>query len=222
MKSILVAALLAAGIPAAAESLTYNINWASGLSAGEATLSSTKSTDTARAWSLDLNLDASVPGFTVKDHYHSTANAEMCSVRLDKDTSRGLRKTKETDTFDQEKHQLKRETEGGGHSEVSTGMCARDALAFLQFVRKELEQGRLAPRQAVTFGAEYQVRFDYTGVQRIKSGEKSIEAERIQATIKGPSTDVTCEIFFSRDAARTPVLARIPLSVGTLTLELVR
>ncbi len=32
--------------------------------------------------------------------------------------------------------------------------------------------------------------------------------------------DLTVEIFFARDAARTPVLARIPLPLGTFTVEL--
>jgi len=219
----LVGAVFATSVPATAESLNYSINWASGLSLGEAALSSTKSSDPAHpAWTFDIDLDASVPGFAVRDHYHSTANAEGCSLRLEKDLTRGSRKTKETVTFDQEKHEAKRETQGGGHSEVSVGLCARDALAFLQFVRQELEQGRLAPQQAVVFGAEYQIRFEYTGVQRIPSGKTTIEAERIQTTIAGPGTAITLELFFARDAARTPVLARLPLASGSLTVELVR
>ena len=72
------------------------------------------------------------------------------------------------------------------------------------------------------FGAIYNVRIEYTGPQRIKVGDQAADADRILATIKGPTTDVTVEIFFGRDAARTPLLARIPLSLGTFTVELIR
>jgi len=210
-------------LPAAAESLNYSINWASGLSLGEATLNSTKSSDPAHAgWSLDLDLNASVPGFAVRDHYHSSANPDLCSTRLEKETARGQRKTKETVTFDAETHEAKRQTQGGGHSEFSTGLCPRDALAFLQFVRKELEQGRLAPQQMVILGAQYQVRFEYAGVQNIQVGKTKTEAERIQTSITGPGSGLTLELYFARDAARTPLLARIPLALGTLTVELIR
>jgi hypothetical protein len=33
---------------------------------------------------------------------------------------------------------------------------------------------------------------------------------------------VTVEIFFAKDAARTPLLARIPLALGSFTVELIR
>jgi hypothetical protein len=248
MKCAVAIFLVASAVSATGESLNYSINWASGLSVGEGTLSSTKSSDPARpGWNLDLDLDASVPGFTVRDHYHSAANVDLCSTRLEKQSAHGLRKTKETVTLDQEKHLAKRETQGGGHSEFDIGLCARDALAFLVFVRKELEQGRLAPQQAVILGAQYQVHFEYTGVQRIpivktqndktpidktpndktqsdktQSDKVMTEAECIKASITGPGSGITLELFFARDAARTPLLARIPLSVGTLTVELIR
>jgi len=204
-----------------AESLTYSINYTSGLSLGEATLNSTKSGDPAK-WSFSLKLDAGIPGFTVRDQYTSRADAGLCSQVLEKDLSHGSKKVKEKITFDQQKHEVKRETQGGGSSESSVGMCARDALAFLQFVRQELQQSRLAPQQSIVFGGQYQVRFEYMGVQRIQNGSSATEAERIQTTIKGPSSNFTVEIFFGRDAARTPILARIPLSLGQVTVELVQ
>jgi hypothetical protein len=105
---------------------------------------------------------------------------------------------------------------------MSVSSCAKDALTFMQFARRELAQGRLAPQQAVIFGAMYQVRIEYTGPQKIKLGDQAVDADRILATIKGPTTDLTVEIFFARDAARTPLLARIPLSLGTFTVELIR
>ena len=71
---LLYAALLAS---ASGETLHYSINWPSGLSLGEATLRSDRtveSTDSASGWEFELNLDASVPGFAIRDQYRSTAN----------------------------------------------------------------------------------------------------------------------------------------------------
>ena len=214
-------------LPASAESLRYAINWPSGLSLGEATLRSDRTGDGGdkghQQWSFELNLDASVPGFAVRDDYHSRATSDLCTIQVDKDYAHGKRKGQERLTFDLENNTVTRETlNGGGKSDLSVSPCARDALTFLQFARRELAQGRLAPRQAIVFGALYQVRFEYTGTQSITLDERRVEADRVVATVKGPSTDLTFEIFFSRDAARTPVFAKLPLALGAFTVELVR
>lgn len=211
-------------LPVSAETLRYSVNWASGLSLGEATLRSDASQGKENAgWSFEATLDASIPGFALRDDYQATATADLCSTNLEKHLTHGPRKTNETVTFDQQKNTATRETEGGGgKTDLTVGTCAKDALTFMQFARRELAQGRLPPQQPVVFGAVYQVRLEYTGAQRIKYGDQTADADRILASIKGPVTDITVEIFFARDAARTPLLARIPLALGSFTVELIR
>jgi hypothetical protein len=207
-------------LSASAESLRYSINWASGLSLGEATLRADKGKE---AWDFEVTMDASIPGFALRDDYHSAATLDLCSLELDKTFTHGPRKGDEKITFDQQNHTASRQTQnGGGKTDLSIPGCAKDALTFLQFARGELAQGRLAPQQAVDFGALYNVRIEYTGAQKIKVGEQAVDADRILATLKGPTTDLTVEIFFARDAARTPLLARIPLALGSFTVELIR
>ncbi len=203
-----------------AETLHYSINWPSGLSLGEATLSSVQSGDKNGPWDFTVDIDASVPGFPVRDQYKSTSTADFCSVMLEKSYTHGKHKSEEKISFNQKDHAVTRETKGGGKSDESVSACARDALTFVQFVRRELAQGRLPPQQQVVFGALYNVRIEYTGGQTIRIGEKRIDADRITAAIKGPSSDVTVELFFSRDAARTPLLAKVPLSLGVFSVEL--
>jgi len=215
-------------LSASGESLRYTINWPSGLSLGEATLRSDRLRDKTgekprEQWDFALDIDASVPGFVVRDHYQSTASADLCSTQLEKSYTHGKRKAEERIVFDQQKNTATRQTlNGGGKSEISIPPCARDALTFIQFARRELAQGRLAPQQQVVFGAVYQVRIEFTGGQNIRVGEERLDADRIVATLKGPSTDLTVEVYFARDAARTPLLARIPLALGAFTVELVR
>ncbi|MGD1091962.1 MAG: DUF3108 domain-containing protein [Bryobacteraceae bacterium] len=216
---------LVVAIASHAQSLHYSINWPSGLSLGEATLVSDHQNPgkAGDLWVFDLDLDASVPGFAIRDHEHASASPDFCSFELDKSSLRGRRKGEEKITFDQQKNTITRETlNGGGKSDISVPPCAKDALTFLQFARQELAQGRLVPQQPVAFGSMYQVRFEYTGQQTIRTGEHQVDADRILASIKGSSSDLTVEIFFARDAARTPLLAKVPVSLGTFTVELIR
>ncbi len=135
-------------------------------------------------------MDASIPGFALRDDYRSSATPDLCSLELDKTFTHGTRKSDEKVTFDQQNHTATRETlNGGGKADLSISACAKDALTFMQFARNELAQGRLAPQQPVDFGALYNVRIEFTGAQKIKVGDQTVDADRILATIKGPTTE---------------------------------
>jgi len=209
-----------ASLPAS-ESLRYSINWPSGLSLGEGSFKATQSK--SGTWELDLALDASIPGFAVVDHYHAIANADLCSQSLEKTYQHGRRKASEKTTFDLEKGEATRQgnEEGAGKSTITTGACAHDALTFIQYVRRELALGHLSPQHKVIFGSEYQIRLDYKGQQAIKIGEGNQPADRIEATLKGPQTNLTFEMYFARDGGRTPLMVRVPLALGAFTMELV-
>jgi len=213
----------AAPAPPGAEDLTYSINWPTGLSLGEARLKTQKQkTETGDRWTTEFTLDASVPGFPVMERAKSSSDAEFCSTELEKQYTRGKRKSEETTTFDQQKGTAKRETKGGGKSDLSIQGCSKDALAYLDYLRRELSQGRLPPHQTVYFGAPYKISVQFAGTQQIVSGDQRVEADRLIATLKGDKTDLTFEIFFSKDAARTPLLVKVPLQLATFSAELVR
>jgi Protein of unknown function (DUF3108) len=216
------AAVAQTGFPFQDESLHYNVNWPSGLSLGEATFTAHH---TAGAWELAMTLDAGVPGFAVADKIRSSATDDLCSLELERDISHGARQTRETTTFDQKKGEATRTTVfplGGGTSTFSFAGCPRDAMAFLYFARRELGQGRVAPPQQVFFGSAYSVRMDYTGAQTITASDKPSVTDHLVVNVKGPKSSFSLEVFFARDAARTPLLIRVPLSEGTFSMELVR
>jgi hypothetical protein len=207
------------GFPYTQESLDYTINWPSGLSLGEGHLVAKKAPD---RWEFTLDLNADIPALTVKDHYHSVANGKLCSVELQKETVHGPRTTRETETFDASRGVARRVTLNGGKSEVPINACARDALTFLYYARQELAQGRVPPPQTVFFGGEYTVRMEYTGAQTVAVNERREQADRVSVSFKGKASDLVFEIFFARDAARTPLVFRVPFSLGTFSMELVR
>lgn len=201
------------------ERLRYSINWPSGLSLGELDISASAA---AAKLSIDGTLDASVPGFDIRDRYHSTATADFCSTEFEKDFHHGTKANDEVTTFDLAANTLTRQIKGGSTGTLSTQPCAKDALAYLYFVRNELANGRLPPQQLVYFGAAYNVRLDFSGAQKVNVEGTMTDADKITASIHGPASDITIEIFFAHDAARTPVLIRVPASVGMLSAELMK
>jgi hypothetical protein len=190
------------------ESLKYELNWASGLSLGEAILTAAPG-DASLLFAFQV--DASVPGFALSESAESRATTDYCSTLLYKRGARGKRKIDEKTEFDQKGMKATRITEGGGKSSVSTPACAKDSLTFLHFLRKELAAGRLPAQQKVYYGGEYAV----------IAGEAT-DAEKITATIKGAASDFTADVFFAKDSVRTPLMVQVPLKVGKLTLEMVR
>lgn len=210
------------GFPFQGESLSYTVNWPGGLSLGDGKMSAMKEGD--GRWNLALTLDASIEGvIKITDRFRSTITMEGCSLEFEKESEHGPRKSRERVRFDQELHIAKRTTQGGGgSSEMPIPACAMDALAFLFHARRELGQGRVPKPQTLFFGGPYEVRLEYTGEQTLPAQGKGTVTDRVVGTVKGKASAHTFEIFFARDPARTPVQFRVPLPLGSFTLELVR
>ncbi len=205
------------------EELHYTFNWPTNLSLGEAVLHTVRrKTDNGPRIESEFSLDASVPGFAVLDRYRSLSDGEYCSLQLEKSYQHGKKKSEERTTVDPSKGVATRQTVGGGKTETNVANCAKDALTYLQFLRLELSHGRLPPPQAVLFGAEYRVSLQFAGTQNVAVNEKRMEADRLNVTLKGPSADITFEAYFAKDAVRTPVMVKVPMTLATFSLEIAR
>jgi hypothetical protein len=210
------------GFPNTGESLNYALTWPGGASLGEAHLRASKVDD---GWRFDFALDASVPGFAVSDHYRSRANADFCSLELEKESTHGQRHTHEKTVFDYHEGSATRTTlvEGGGHTDISISSCAHDGLDYVFYARRELGLGHGVPQEEdVLFGASYSVRMEFAGVQDVTVAGKHLQADHVILHLRGPAADSKLEIFFERNPARTPLIIKAPLPVGTLSMELVR
>ena len=213
------------GFPFTNETLHYSVSWPTGLSLGEASMAASRHRSASGAgeqWAFEFALDASVPGFAVADRYHAAASLDLCSAKFEKEITHGARKTHERLEFDDHAGVVRRETLGAGKSDVPISQCGRDALTFLYFARRELGQGRVPPQEDVVFGSKYQARLEYTGEQTIKVGHQPSVTDRVVATLRGPVSEISFEMFFARDPARTPLLIRVPLSLGVFSMELTR
>ena len=201
------------------EVLHYDVVWPSGLTLGEGKFSAQAETG---GWAFEVEIKASLPNFEIQEQHRARADGGLCSLELHKDAVRGQKKAKETVIFDQSAGRAKRETYGGGGvSEFDIFPCARDGLTFLYFLRQDLARGRIPPPDDLNFGAQYAVTVTYAETRRIQAAGKSWEADRILIDIAGPGSSHSFEVFFSKDAARKPLVVRVPFELGTFSLRLV-
>jgi hypothetical protein len=200
------------------ETLRYSLRLPGGLVLGDAVFVARQ---TASGWTFESSVEAGLPGFAIKDIYRSEVVGDLCSTELDRKFSHGRKQGAEKTTFDQQARRAVRLTTvpaNGGRTEFDIPPCGRDAISFVYFMRREMGQGRVAPAQTVFFGAGYSVQLRYTG--EVKIGMEV--ADHVIGTVKGPGSSFTVEIDFARDAARTPLIIKVPLPVGTVSAELVR
>jgi hypothetical protein len=200
------------------ETLRYSVNWPTGVSLGEATLTASSSESRMQ---FQFDLDAGVPGFTVSDRFRSAASGSFCSAEFEKTTSHGSKKVDDKETFDPNTGTVTRGS-GAGQSEINANTCGKDALAFLYFLRRELSQGRVPPRQTVFYGAPYELRLESAGTENVKIANKPVDTDHLKASLDGPSSSIKFDLFFLQDKARTLALVRVPLALGTFSMELAK
>lgn len=212
-----VGAAAAGTFPSSSEVLDFSINWPSGLSLGEGHLKATL--NQTGSWEFDFTAEAAFPGFPLKDEYKSAANADLCSASLSKEFRHGSRRSTETTSLSG--HTATRKTNSGGKAEFTVGDCAKDALTFVYFVRRELSHGKVPAPQEVLFGARYTIQLTYQGSANIPVAGAPVVTDRMLLKGHGPASNFQAEIYFARDAARTPLLVKVPTALGPFSMELV-
>lgn len=208
-----------------AEQLHYNVTWPSGLSLGEGEFEARRAKVTPPEpanWEFQFRLEAAVPGFHVKDLYRSNATGGFCSRQFSKEVAHGARRANETTLIDPATGAARRTTRGGGSSTIETQPCVKDALTYLYFLRSELMKGRVPPRQTVLSGAAYQVQVEYRGARTVTVAEAPAVADYVAVSVKGPASRTSFDVYFARDAIRTPILVSLPLPSGIVRMEIVR
>jgi len=227
---LLLLLLIAASVPAAQqltgfpftdESLSYALKGPTGIPLGDAHLTAKRAD---AGWAFDLKANAGIPGFAIKDDYTSRINSDFCSTAFTRQFEHGSHKGREEETIDRSQETVTRATigGGGGKSDFPVTDCMKDALALLYYARQELGQGRVPPPQQFLFGGLYDINMSYAGAENVQASGQTAVTDKIVCTVKGPASSFVFEMYFARDAARTPLLVKIPFVVGTFSMELVR
>jgi hypothetical protein len=212
------------GFPFQNETLRYRVIWPGGKALGEVTMGAHKTAE--GGWDFDMSTNVAIPIVPIADTYKaSAAGFDLCSATLTREISHGNKRVVERTQFDQKRNQAVRQTiipAGGGKTELALPTCGRDALTFVYFARRDMGQGKIPPSGKVFFGSPYEVKTNYTGAMEIPVAGKPKTTDKLDVSVKGPASDFKLEIYYDRDAARTPLLIKIPVTVGTISLELVR
>ena len=206
------------GFPFTDEDLNYSVLWPTGLSLGDAHLHAKHS---GEKWNFTFTIEAGVPGFAVKDTYHSDTVPEVapnfCSVAFDRSTTHGTHVVNEKETIDRERAMATR-----GETRIPVPACVKDALAYLFWARREMGQGRVPASQDILMGPLHPIRVDYVGGPMIMMGGKQVQTDQLTCTWGMGSSAVTFDVYFARDPARTPLRIAAPTAMGKFSMELVR
>jgi hypothetical protein len=206
------------GFPFTDEDLNYSIVWPTGVSLGEAHLHAKHA---GEKWNFTFTLDAGVPGFTVKDTYHSDIVPEVapnfCSVAFERSSTHGSHVVNEKEPIDRERAMASR-----GTTQIPVPACVKDALAYLFWARREMGQGRVPAAQDILLGALHPIRVDYVGGPVITMNGRQEQTDEVTCTWGTGSAAVTFDVYFARDAARTLLRVTAPTIMGKFSMELVR
>jgi Protein of unknown function (DUF3108) len=215
--------LLSAETPEAApfpsgEVLRYDIVWPSGLRLGEARFTANSN---QAGWAFSADISANLPVLAIEDKYESKADFSLCAASFKKVVSHGKKKQNEEVTFYQDENRaLRRNLADSTTQDLTVPPCARDALTYLYSLRQELAQGRVPPPDDFNFGSQYQISVSYVETRAIESGGKTQQADRLLVDVTGGENPINIELFLAQDAARTPLLIRVPFELGTFSLKL--
>lgn len=215
--------LLSAETPEAApfssgETLRYDIVWPSGLRLGEATFTANSN---QAGWAFSADVSANLPVLAIEDEYQSKTDFSLCSTSFKKVVSHGKKKQNEEVTFKQSENRARRRNLADGTTQdLVVPPCVRDALTYLYSLRQDLAQGRVPPPDDFNFGPQFQISVSYVETRSIEAGGKTQQADRLLVDVSGGENPVNIELFLAQDAARTPLVIRVPFELGTFSLRL--
>lgn len=201
------------------ERLEYAITWPSGLAVGKAEF---RARDLDPGWRFEMTLRASLPQIEIDDAFVSRTDPAMCSETFEKHVRHGAKRAHELLRFgprELERTNLEApRAEPPGKSPV--GNCARDALAYLYFLRQDLAAGRIPAPGNIYFGAGYRIRLEFVRTRWLAvSGERRL-VDEIRVRVRGPASEHTFSVYFARDPARTLLLVRADFEGGPFSMRL--
>ena len=178
------------------------MNWQSGLSLGDATLTAHRA---ASGWDFDVTVNAGVPGFAMAD---TTARLDRCRPLF---AGTGPRPQPRRQADPREDHLRPEGRQRDAHHPVPGGRRQQRPSTFpparatpwRSLITPAWSWGKAAclPAQQVFFGSAYTVRMDYTGAQNITVDEKPTVTDQLMRHREGAESRIShFEMFFARDA----------------------
>ena len=204
------------------ESLRYNVNWPSGAEPGRSHL---HRAPLRRGLGSGCDRESRRPGFALADKFHSAVDrgALLHRIRARPEPRRPSEPTRRPISISsRQAHRAPRCFRPAAARAISESRPAPATRGVPLLRARRVGPGPRARSAAGVFRAGLFGTLDYTGPQAIAWAGSPDVTDRIHVTVKGPKADFVFDIFFARDAARTPLRIRVPLAPGVFSLELVR
>ena len=201
------------------EELAYSIAWPSGLTVGTAEFRARRSDP---GWRFEMKIRASVPKIEIDDAFVSRTDELLCSLNFEKHIRHGTKRAHEILRFG-EGALYRTNLEARGRAVPGTAPiaeCARDALATIYSLRRDLAAGRIPPPEEIYFGAAYRLQLEYRQTRGLAWGSDRHLADEIRIEVRGPASHHAFSAFFGQDAARTPLLFVVEFEDGPFTMKL--
>ncbi len=201
------------------EQLMYTIAWPSGLPVGRASL---RARTLDPGWRFEMTLRATLPSIEIDDVFVTRTDSDLCSEVFEKHVRHGERRAHESLRFGPglvERFNLEAPAQEAP-GRTASGDCARDALAFLYYLRQDLAAGRIPSAGSIFFGAAYRIRLRFVRPRRLTMGEDSRLADEFRAVVEGPASRHEFSVFMGQDEARKPLLFRMEFDEGTFSMQL--
>lgn len=199
------------------ETLRFKLSWPSGVSLGEAVLTSSVSKGQLN---LDMTIEADLPIQNISGKFTSVSTADgLCSIQYHRKMMEGSKTSEETIEFDQEAHQAKR-TVNGQTATLPVSECAKDPLAFLYYFRGELAKHKTAQTASIVLAPDKHLDVSGGATETVTVGGRQHKAQKFSASIRYPNTTKSFEVWFSTDGHWEPLIVRLPSSLAVFSAEI--
>ena len=212
------------------ETLTYDVSWSSYVTAGTATLRVEAKRPSynsvayyivaegrptplvSKLYTLYYKVDTLLDAFTLRPQRASVYSEEGRHHRM------------KTTTFDQDKKRAEYQVQT--RTTVSTAVpispAAQDPLAAMYVLRAiPLKAGEKITMPICDNGASYKVLIAAGGIEGVKTGAGTIQAQQLVLTPQGADVGARAlSLWLSNDAARVPVKMSAQLDAGSFVLTL--
>ena len=199
------------------ERLVYRLLWPSGIPHGEAIFEVSLQGDDLR---FQAAVEASLPQYRFSGLFSAVATRNgLCSRQFHQKIQEGSKTTEKSLEFDQAARQVRRIQDRDSTTAV-VPECARDPLTFLYYVRSRMAEGQPVDWDSMHYDRQIALRLGQGESGTLSLGGLSRQGEKFVIRFPTRGGERALEVWFSTDAARTPLQFTVPTTLADFKAEL--
>ena len=194
------------------ERLAYRLLWPSGIPHGEAVFEVSSQGDELH---FQVTVEASLPQYRVTGLFSAVAARDgLCSRQFHQKIQEGSKTTEESLEFDQTAFPDRNTTT------AAIPECARDPLTFLYYARSRMAAGQPVDWGSMHYGKQIALQLGPGESGVLSLGGTPWQGEKFLVRFPSRGGERVVEVWFSTDAARTPLQFTVPTTLADFKAEL--